>query len=235
MSLVVASWSGGKESCFACYKAILDGFEVSHLLNLVSPEGRCRSHGLRSELIAAQSRALEIPIIQREATWDTYETEFKIAIHELKKIGVSGAVFGDIYIQEHKDWVERICKELEIQPIEPLWGGKPEQILNDFIDAGFEAIVVRVKADLLSEKWLERKVDRSFVDDLRKLKGKVDFCGELGEYHTFVTNGPLFKRRLKILDSKRVLKNGYWLLDISKYEMVEVSFHDKRIQSSQQT
>lgn len=220
MSRVVALWSGGKESCFACYKAILDGFEISRLLNFIDKEGRCRSHGLNSELIVAQSRAIEIPIVQRVATWDTYEQKFKIVICELKKTGLSGAVFGDIYLQEHKDWVDRVCGELEIQPIEPLWGGEPEQILNDFIDEGFEAVVVMVKADLLGEEWLGRKVDRSFVDDLRKLKGKVDFCGELGEYHTFVTNGPLFKRRIKILDSQRVLKNGYWLQDISKYEIL---------------
>jgi uncharacterized protein (TIGR00290 family) len=220
MSRVVASWSGGKESCLACYKAIKDGFEVSYLLNFISKDGRCISHGIRSELIAAQSRAIEIPIIQRVATWDTYEREFKIAIRELKKKGVSGAVFGDIYLQEHKDWVERVCNELEIKPIEPLWGCKPEQLLSSFIDEGFEAIVVMVRADLLSEKWLGRVVDKNFIDDLRKLKAKVDFCGEMGEYHTLVTNGPLFKRRLRILESKRALKNGYWLLDISKHELL---------------
>lgn len=219
MSRVVASWSGGKESCLACYKAIKDGFDVSHLLNFISNEGRCISHEIRSELIAAQSRAIEIPIIQRVATWDTYEKEFKTAIRELKKTGVNGAIFGDIYLQEHKDWVERVCNELQIKPIEPLWGCKPEQILNNFIDQGFEAIVVMVKANLLNEKWLERVVDKNFVNNLRKLKGKVDFCGELGEYHTLVTNGPLFKRRLKILESKKVLKNGYWLLDIISYDI----------------
>lgn len=217
MSQVVALWSGGKESCLACYKAILDGFEVSHLLNFVDQDGRCRSHGLNSKLIVAQSKAIEIPIIQRKATWNTYEQEFKIAIRELKKIGVNGAVFGDIYLQEHKDWVDKACSELEIKPMEPLWGGKPEQILNAFIDEEFEAIVVRVKADLLSEKWLGRKIDKNFVKYLHQLKGKVDFCGELGEYHTFVTNGPLFKRRIKIIESRKVLKKGYWLLDISKY------------------
>lgn len=102
----VASWSGGKESCFACYKAISDGFDVTHLLNFVSKEGRCMSHGLDSKLMVAQSQVIEIPIVQREVTWETYEREFKIAVRELKQEGVEGVVFDDIDVQEHRDWVE---------------------------------------------------------------------------------------------------------------------------------
>ncbi|MDH5437652.1 MAG: diphthine--ammonia ligase [Candidatus Bathyarchaeota archaeon] len=223
---VVASWSGGKESCFACYTAMLDGFEVSHLLNFVSKEERCMSHGLDPKLIVAQSQAIGIPIIQREVTWDTYEEGFKTAMMKLKQMGIEGAVFGDIDIQEHKDWVNRVCSEVGIIPMEPLWGLDPEHILTDFIDEGFEAIVINVKADLFGEEWLGRKVDRSFLEDLRKLQSKrnIHICGELGEYHTLVTDGPFFKRRVKILDNRKVLKEGYWkywLLDISRYEIEE--------------
>ena len=223
---VVASWSGGKESCFACYKAMLDGFEVSHLLNFVSKEKRCMSHGLDPKLMVAQSQAIGIPIIQRKITWDTYEEGFKNTMMKLKQMGIEGAVFGDIDIQEHKDWVNRVCNEVDIIPIEPLWGLDPEHILTDFIDEGFEAVVINVKADLFGEKWLGRKVDRSFLEDLRKLHSKrnIHICGELGEYHTLVTDGPFFKRRVKILDNRKVLKEGcwkYWLLDISRYEIEE--------------
>jgi uncharacterized protein (TIGR00290 family) len=221
MEWAVASWSGGKESCLSCYLAIKAGFKVSHLLNIISEERRCMAHGIRSDILVAQSKAVGIPIIQKAATWDTYENVFKTAIRELKKLGVNAAVFGDIYLQEHKDWVEKICKELQIKPIEPLWGYKPEQIINNVIREGFEAIVVKVKADLLNEEWVGRVVNENFVNDLGKLKGKVDFCGELGEYHTLVTNGPLFKKRLKILESRKVFKNGYWFLDILKYEICE--------------
>jgi len=216
---VVASWSGGKESCFSCYKAISEGFEVSYLLNFVSKDERCMSHGLDSKLIAAQSQAIKVPIVQKEVTWDTYEKGFKTAIRELKRMGMRGAVFGDIDVQEHKDWVDRICNELGIKPVMPLWGLDPKRILTDFIDEGFEAIVVMVKADLLGEEWLGRKVDRNFVNDLLKLGSRVHLCGELGEYHTFVFDGPLFRMRLEILDSKKIARNGYWFLDISKYRI----------------
>lgn len=223
---VAASWSGGKESCLACYRAMLGGFDVSYLLNFISNEGGCMSHGLDSELIDAQSQAIGIPLIQREVTWDTYKEGFKAAMRELKQIGVEGAVFGDIDIQEHKDWVNRVCGEVDIIPMEPLWGLNPERILIDFIDEGFEAIVVNVKADLLGEEWLGRKVDRSFLEDLQKIRREHDIhiCGESGEYHTLVTDGPIFKRRIRILDSRKVLREGYWnfrLLDILRYEIEE--------------
>ena len=228
---VVASWSGGKDSCLACYGAMLDGFDVSHLLNFVSKDGRCMSHGINSRLMVAQSQAIGIPLIQREVTWDTYEDGFKATMVELKQMGVEGAVFGDIDIQEHKDWVCRVCRDVDITPMEPLWGLNPEQILSNFIDEGFEAVVVNVRADLLGEEWLGRKIDRSFIEDLRKLQSRheIHVCGEFGEYHTLVTDGPIFKSRIKILESRRVLKEGYWnfwLLDISKYEIEEKYEHE---------
>ena len=219
---VVASWSGGKESCFACHKAMMQGFEVSHLLNFISEDvGRCMSHWLDSKLILTQAQAIEIPVVQREVTWDIYEQEFKSAIHELKQVDVKGVVFGDVDLQEHKDWVDRVCKGLDIEAIEPLWGANSEQILTDFMKEGFEATVVRAKAGLFSKEWLGCKIDGNFVRELHTLKNKSNFhiLGEAGEYHTFVTDGPLFKRRIKILKGDKVLKNGYWSLDISKWEI----------------
>jgi len=216
---LVASWSGGKDSCFACYKAISSGFKVSHLMNMISEEGRSsRSHGLAAALITAQAQAMGIPVVQRRTTWDSYEHEFKQVITDLKQLGVDGAVFGDIDVQEHKDWVDKICRDLAIRQVMPLWARDRREIIDEFIDAGFKAIVVRTKAELLGEDWLGREVDRSFVNDLAKV-GKVDLCGELGEYHTFVYDGPTFKRPLKVVKGARVLRNGYWTLDISEWHL----------------
>lgn len=186
------------------------------------------SHGLDPKLMVAQSQAIGIPIIQREVTWDTYEEEFKATMIKLKQMGIKGAVFGDIDIQEHKDWVNRVCSEVGIIPMELLWSLDPEQILTDFIDEGFEAIVVNVKAELFGQEWLGRKVDRRFLRDLQRLQAEHDvhICGELGEYHTLVTDGPIFKRRIRILDSRKVLRKGYWeywLLDVLKYDIEERS------------
>lgn len=221
---VVASWSGGKESCFACYKAISEGFEIPYLMNFISKDGRCMSHGLDSKLILTQSEAIRIPMVQRKVTWEAYEKEFKSVVCELKQNGVEGAVVGDISnIAGHESWIDRVCNELGIKPVKPLWGSDPQQLLTDFITEGFEALVVMVKADLFDEKWLGRKIDESFIKDLGKLKEEVDihFCGELGEYHTFVYDGPLFKKRLEILDFKKRLTKGCWFLDIGSYDIVE--------------
>jgi len=215
---VIASWSGGKESSLACFKAINKGFKVSYLLNMITENAkRSMTHGINSSLIYAQSQAMGIPIVQRRTMWNTYEENFKEALSELKNDGVEGGVFGDIDLQMHRDWVERVCSELNIRPILPLWGLKREQILNDFIDRGFEAIVVSARADLFSDRWIGHRVDNKLVKYLHDCK--IDLCGESGEYHTFVTYGPIFKKRIKILDSKSVIKNGYKFLDILKYRI----------------
>jgi uncharacterized protein (TIGR00290 family) len=215
MLKVAASWSGGKDSCFACYKALADGFRVSHLLNMVNRDAkRGMSHGLPCELIAMQARAIGLPIVQRETTWDTYEREFKEAVTGLKQMGIGGMVFGDIDLEEHRDWVERVCGEVGVKAFLPLWGVEQEQIIADFVARGFEAIVVSAKADLLGSGWLGRSIDGRFISDLKAVG--VTMCGEEGEFHTFVTNGPLFKRRVKILKGDGVLRDGYWFLDISE-------------------
>jgi len=223
MRQVVASWSGGKDSCFACYKAASSGVvKISHIYNAVSKEyGRVSFHGIKSELISLQAQAMGIPLVQRKVDENNYEEEFKDAMRKLKLVGIKGACFGDVELQEHKNWIERVCKEVDIEPILPLWGNDPEQILIDFIDQGFEATIASAKADLFDKGWVGRKVDKRFVEDLYRLKEKHNFhiLGESGEFHTFVTNGPNFKQRIKILETKKVLIGGYWFLDIVKYEL----------------
>ena len=127
-------------------------------------------------------------------------------------------VFGDIYLQEHRDWIERVCEEAGVIPVIPLWGIAPERVLREFIEAGFEAVVISVKADVFGEEWLGRKVDCGFLADLKRLgRGKsVDICGEQGEYHTLVVDGPLFRKRMQITYGDRVKRNGYWFLDITR-------------------
>lgn len=216
---VFASWSGGKESCLACFNAIASGLKVSHLLNMVTMDAKkSMTHGISSELLAMQSKAIGIPIIQQKTTWSNYEQDFKKVIPDLKKEGVEGGVFGDIDIQEHRDWVDSICNDLNIKPILPLWGKSRRKLLDDFITAGFEAIVVAAKAEIFGKDFVGSRVDEKFIVYLEKLQG-VDICGEAGEYHTFVLNGPIFKKSLKILDSSKVLRDGYWFLGISKYKL----------------
>ncbi|RKY83529.1 diphthine--ammonia ligase [candidate division KSB1 bacterium] len=210
------SWSGGKESTLSCYKT-MDKLEVTCLLNMISEDGkRSRSHGLDSMLLKAQSKAIEIPIIQRKTTWQNYEQEFKKAVSELKKQGVEAGVFGDIDLEEHREWVERVCRELGIKAILPLWGKPRTEVVSEFIDSGFEAVVVATKAELLGAEWLGRRIDQRFVSDIRHLAG-VDLCGESGEYHTFVTDGPIFKRKIKITAAEKEKIDEHWFWNILKF------------------
>ncbi len=207
---VFASWSGGKESCLACYRAISSGLEMAYLLNFVDEDGkRSRSHGVPSYLLGMQAEALGIPIVHVRTTWGEYERNMKVAVEELKTKGVEGGIFGDMDLAEHREWNERVCSEMEIEALFPLWKRNPEELLLEFIEEGFEAYVI---ATTLGEEWLGRKVDKAFINDMKKLD--IHPCGESGEYHTFVTDGPLFKRAIEIADKKKILRDGTWFLEI---------------------
>jgi uncharacterized protein (TIGR00290 family) len=217
---IVASWSGGKDSCFACYKAIQEGHDVSQLLIMMSDLSKSNFHMIRSDMLDAQSQAIGIPIVKRTTTPDTYEQDFKRALSQMEAKGVEGIVTGDVYdVALHEaGWLDRICKEVGLTPVKPLWHRDTKQILNEFISEGFKATVVRVRTDVLGMEWLGREINKKFFDDLLKL-GTVDPCGERGEFHTFVTDGPLFKKRIKILESEKVKLNAHGRLVIKRYEV----------------
>jgi len=163
------SWSGGKESCLSCYEAMQSkDIEVSYLLNMISEDGRrSRSHGISVGLLRLQSEAMGIPILQIRSSWEDYEKRFKRAVLELKEKGIEAGIFGDIDLEQHRAWVERVCKEMGIKAILPLWGREREDILKEFINLGFEAIVVATSFD---KNWLGRKIDKKFLQELETLE-----------------------------------------------------------------
>jgi uncharacterized protein (TIGR00290 family) len=218
---VVCAWSGGKDSCFACYKALREGHEVVNLLIMMSDPTISNFHMIRSDMLDAQSQALGIPIVKWTTTPETYEQEFKKALLQMKAKGVEGIVTGDVFdVALHEaGWLDRICKEVGLTPVRPLWHRYTQQILEEFIDAGFKATVVRIVTNLLSMDWLGREINNKFLDDLLKL-GTVDPCGEHGEFHTFVTDGPLFKKtRIEILESEKEKLNGNARLVVKRFEV----------------
>ena len=201
----------------ALYRAIR-GLEVPCLLNMLSEDGSTsRSHGLSAELLKGQADAMDREIIRRPSTWRGYEEAFKKAVLELKGKGITAGVFGDIELQEHRDWIERVCGDLQIEPTFPLWGAEREGLINEFISSGFRAIVVSSRAQILDDTWLGRELDWTFVQDLKDL-GNVDLCGELGEYHTFVFDGPLFRHPVGFRLGAPRLSGQHWFLEISHEE-----------------
>ena len=213
------SWSSGKESSLALYKALNKGFEVEYLFTMLDEDGlRSRGHGLRKELIDVQAKAIGIPIVYGKASWEDYEVEFKRRIKELRKRGIEIGVFGDIDFQENRDWVEKVCGETELKVFEPLWQQKYEILLKEFIKHGFEAKIISVKSDLIDDDLVGHSLNWEFIDYLRSRE--IDLCGENGEYHTFVTNGPFFQLRLKITQSRTIKNEDRSLLEILKLDII---------------
>ncbi|WP_456330118.1 Dph6-related ATP pyrophosphatase [Archaeoglobus sp.] len=180
----IAMWSGGKDSSLALWRALKE-MNVDRLLCMVQ-EGKARAHGIDVEIIKAQEKAMGREILTEETTWETYEERLKSAF---RKFGVKKAIFGDIYLQEHRDWIERVCGEVGVEPIFPLWGENTEKLAREFVDAGFEAYVIAVRKDL--KDILGKKFDEQLIDFA--LENGIDPCGENGEFHTIVVEGPIFK------------------------------------------
>jgi uncharacterized protein (TIGR00290 family) len=211
---VVVSWTGGKDGCYACYRAMAAGCRVTHLLHFRNPD-RPGSHEINPAVVRAQADALGIPLLQRDAP--AYEPAFKEAVRELRAGGerIDGAVFG--HIGTHRPLAERVCRDLELDLLLPLWQEESGRIIAGIVDAGFVAIVASARDGPMGKEWLGRRIDRDFVRDLAGLDGATDPCGENGEFHTLVTDGPIFSRRIEITGAERVLRDGYWFLDIREF------------------
>jgi len=222
---VVASWSGGKDSAYAYYLATQQGYQVTSLLTMMMSEDKSNFHMIPSGILDAQAEALGIPLIKKTTSAKTYEADFKAVLKECKAKGVEGLVTGDIYeVAGHEEgWLERVCKEMGLKPIKPLWMGDTKIIYLDYLKTGFKATVVRTKLDLLGLEWLGRVLDQKFYDDILKL-GNVDACGEGGEYHTVITDGPGFKQKIELQElEKHKLENNFGYLEIKKFKVIPKS------------
>jgi len=218
MEQVFVSWSGGKDCSFAAYKAMQSGLEVSYVLNMAREDSKISwSHGLSSDVLKVQSKAMGIPLVQGITTSEAYRAAFIKILLQLKKKGVTGGVFGDIDFNAHREWVEAVCREADMTAYLPLWLQDQNELLKDYIAAGFESVIVDTRADLLGEEWLGRRIDEQFVRDINQMKG-ITPCGEAGEYHTFVINGPFFQQKVAIMETSKALRDGHWFLEIRKCE-----------------
>jgi diphthine-ammonia ligase len=217
---VVAAWSGGKDSCFAYYKALKSGSDIVSLVTFMQSESVSSFHGIGAELLEAQANAIGMPIAKVVTSPETYEAQFKNVLLKFKSKGVEGLITGDIYeVAGHEEhWLERVCSEIGYTPVRPLWQGNTKRIFEDFIQAGFKATVVRTKLSLLGKEWLGRQLDKEFLSDILKVKN-VDPCGEGGEYHTVVTDGPIFTNGIKLSQTEKTSQGEFGRLEILKFEV----------------
>ena len=185
------SWSGGKDSCLALGRAIENGYEITHLLTMFDETGlRSRSHSVSREVMQAQAGALGLELIAPSASWQSYESVFIEELKKFKAQNFEAAIFGDIDLQAHRDWEEKVCARAEIEAVLPLWNENRLDLVSEFLRSGFRSIVICVNEQFLPKEFCGRLFNEQFVRDLPE---GVDACGENGEFHTFVFDGKFFR------------------------------------------
>jgi uncharacterized protein (TIGR00290 family) len=207
------SWSGGKDSCAALAR-VRSSLDVVAMITMFDEDAsRSRSHGLRPEVVQAQADRLGLRSIVGRCTWETYDRAFANALAMLPPSGITHVVFGDILFEEHRQWAERMCGSHALVAVEPLFGESTDALFDEWVASGAEAIIVTARAQYFDETWLGRRVGRELLSELKRLG--VDPCGERGEYHTVVTNAPLFSSPLSLRLGERVKRSDCWALDVT--------------------
>ena len=205
------SWSGGKDCCTALLRTHND-FDVIATLTMFAEDGeRSRSHGLRPDVIAAQAERLGMTTISGRCSWATYTDEYVRMLGAAVALGVTHIIFGDIMGDAHRAWDERVCAAYGLTPVLPLWGESTRTLVEEFIGSGSEAVIVTARAAHLDESWVGRSITLEAVRELEALG--VDPCGEYGEYHSLVTNTPLFTAPLDVSFGVREMHSDCWALD----------------------
>ena len=195
MKKAFCSWSGGKDSCLALNRALQSGYDVEFLLTMFDESGtRSRSHAVPRKLIEAQAAALGIKLITANASWQNYEQVFIKQLKKFQARKITHGIFGDIDLQDHRDWEEKVCDAANIEAVLPLWLEDRYKMVKEFWAAGFKSVVVCVNEKFLDAEFCGRVFDEKFVADL---PATVDACGENGEFHTFVFDGKIFKTPVK--------------------------------------
>lgn len=206
---VVFNWSGGKDSALCLYRVLTLGeYDVSCLLTSVNKQyQRISMHGVRVELLEQQAASIGIPLVKmllpEMPDMKTYETIMKETLTQLKNEGMEVCIFGDIFLEDLRKYRENKLAEMNLRAIFPLWKIPTDQLIREFIDLGFKAVVVCVNDKFLDGSFVGRVIDDSFLNDL---PDNVDPCGEYGEFHSFVYDGPIFKEPIEFKRGEMVYR-----------------------------
>ncbi|MFN3404649.1 MAG: diphthine--ammonia ligase [Cytophagaceae bacterium] len=229
----VFCWSGGKDSALALYYLLKNGkYQVEFLLTTVNSSlQRVSMHGVSLELLKAQAAEIGIPLdilfIPDPCRHEEYEKLMDGKMQQYSEKGIKTMIFGDIFLEDLKKFREENLKKAGMQAVFPLWKKDTSQLVNEFLDLGFGTFVCCASSELFSKDDCGRVLDRNFIENL---PANVDPCGENGEFHTFVFEGPLFLNKLSIKVRDKVLKEyefevmengvavknqkGFWFADL---------------------
>lgn len=215
---VLFSWSGGKDSSFAFYEIQRSReYEISSLLTTVTADyDRISMHGVRRILLERQADSLGFPIekilISKASSNEEYESKMKQVLEKYLSKGVSSVVFGDIFLEDVRKQREENLSKLNMSGIFPLWKRNTADLAKQFIDLGFKAIIVCIDSKFLDKDFVGRMFDNNFLSEIPT---SIDPCGENGEFHSFVFDGPIFNKPIKFEKGEIVFRdNRFYFCDL---------------------
>lgn len=216
-------YSGGKDSSYALWLAMKEGHEIVKMVSIIP---KCRDswmfHKPKKEIMELTSKSAEIPLITKE-TEGVKEDELADLKHALENLSIDGIVSGALTSSYQKSRLEKICKELGLKLISPLWNKNPVWLIENIISENFEVIITSVSAGGLGEEWLGDRINERTLKKLKTLNKKfgIHISGEGGEYETLVTDAPFFKKKIDLKEIEKIWKGDRGFLEIKKAQLVE--------------
>jgi uncharacterized protein (TIGR00290 family) len=207
-SKAIFSWSGGKDSAYCLNKVLAeDQFDIKYLLTSVNYHfKRISMHGVREELLDAQAASIGIPLLKvwvKEGTNEEYEKQMEAILLKAKEEGIDHVIFGDIFLEDLRVYRENNLAKVNMKAIFPLWKMDTGLLIRDFIAQQFKTITCCINDGSLTESWVGKEIDDSFV---QQLPVTVDPCGENGEFHTFCYEGTIFKDKIQFTIGEKIYK-----------------------------
>ncbi|MGK7378945.1 diphthine--ammonia ligase [Planococcus sp. 1R117A] len=209
----VMSWSGGKDSALAYYRAVMDGHVPVALFTMFEEDGsKSRSHGLSLEVMEAQAVRMGLPLMVGKASWAEYEKEFIEHLKIFKAQGIEMGVYGDIDLEDHLLWIQKVSAEAGMEVNHPLWQEPRKDLLKELIEEGFKAVITVVDTTRLDEAFLGREFTHELIEELEAFG--IDACGEEGEFHTIIIDGPIFIEPVPVEFGKKLEAGHYRILEV---------------------
>jgi uncharacterized protein (TIGR00290 family) len=214
---VVLSWSGGKDSALALHRLLsASDLRVAALLTTITRDfDRISMHGVRRDLLEAQAASLGLPLwlgfISKGAANAEYEASMAQAFARCRHRGIDTLAFGDLFLADVRAYRDRLLAEHGMRALYPVWRRDTDRLIREFLDLGFKTAVVCVDPKQLDPSFVGRVIDEQFLADL---PSGVDPCGENGEFHTFVFDGPIFAEPVRFSFGEIVCRDGFWFCDL---------------------
>jgi len=215
---IIVSWSAGKDSALALHELMRIGiYEIVSLITTVTEEyERISMHGVRRILLERQADSLGLPLeqvyIAKNCSNDEYESKMRTVLLKYRDKGVSAVAFGDIFLEDLRRYREKNLALIGMKGIFPLWGKNARKLVGKILSLGFDAVVTCVDSQFLNKTFVGRKFDKQF---LSALPATIDPCGENGEFHSFVYNGPIFRYCIEHRTGEIVLRdNRFYFCDL---------------------